>query len=37
MTVAGLLRCAECGGALTLKKTHIQYQHEVYTCSTYIQ
>ena len=33
---AGLLRCAECGGALTLKKTHTKDQHEVYTCSTYI-
>lgn len=28
---AGLLRCAECGGALTLKKTHTKDQHEVYT------
>ena len=33
---AGLLRCAEYGGALTLKKTHTKDQHEVYTCSTCI-
>lgn len=30
---AGLFRCAECGGALTLNKTHTKDQHEVYdTC-----
>ena len=33
---AGLLRCAECGGALTIRKTNSKEPREIYSCSTYI-
>jgi len=33
---AGLLRCAECGGALTIRKTNSKDPREIYSCSTYI-
>lgn len=32
---AGLIRCGECGKALTIRRTHEKYPKQVYACKTY--
>lgn len=32
---AGLIRCGECGKALTIRKTNAKYPQDIYACVTY--